>query len=195
MVTARMKIEGTANLLQDAYPKPGTIKKKYSNETEKEAATLASKAYVDEIGVYMPTDCIRMMLIGNQKRPGAAKILGSMIEKGKGTKYVNACKAGVWVVGIEKKRPENDRVYFEPRRKTWDDVYETSFINASGSRSWLTRPMITMAWTLEFDIVCYADDLDGPKVRTLFEVAGMRCGCGNYGPVFGRFIVVEYEVK
>ena len=71
--------------------------KKKSKITWKEELPL--KMYQDKVGVYVPTDNIRMMLIGNKHRKGAAKILGSYIEKAKGTEYVEFCSSCVWVLG------------------------------------------------------------------------------------------------
>lgn len=146
----------------------------------------------DKLGVYVPADNIRMMLIGNKLRPGAAKILGSFIETKKGTEYTQFCKSCVWVIG---KGKDPLKVHFSPKRETYDDYDERSFINAQGSRSLIRRPILTMPWSVSFDIQVTDDQMHESKIRQLFEVAGLRCGLGAYGPTFGRCEVTKWSVK
>lgn len=153
---------------------------------------LIKKLNVDKKGVYCPVDNIRMMLIGNKCRIGAAKILGSYIESNKGTEYLNFCNSCVWVVGLT----DPLKVYFEPKRKTYDDYDERSFLTKAGqstARKITRRPIIKTPWSLEF-IVQVTDDTYSPeKIKEFFDVAGLRCGLGAYGPTFGRFIITEWE--
>lgn len=151
---------------------------------------LAFKLHTGPKGVCVPADNIRMMIIGNKLRKGSAKILGSFIEKGKGTLYENFAKSCIWVLGHD----DPLRVYYEPIRKTFDDYDERSFINATSSRSLTRRPLIMLPWTLSFRIQVTANDLDQSKVKELFEVAGLRCGVGAYGPTFGRCVVAQWDV-
>ena len=148
------------------------------------------KIYKDTKGVYAPTDNIRMMLIGNQKRTGACKILGSNIEKGKGTEYINFAKACIWVIG-----PKDPlKVYFSPKRKNYDTYDERSFINAQGSRGITRRPLINTPWKLTFFVDVTDPIYDPSKIKEFFDVAGTRCGLGAYGPTFGRFTVTAWDV-
>ncbi len=167
--------------------KIGTTKK--SKTTWKDE--LIKKIYVDKKGVYVPVDNIRMMLIGNIHRSGSAKILGSFIEKGKGTQYVNFCKGCIWVVGLK----SSLKVYVEPIRRSYDDYDERSFINAKGSRGITRRPLITTPWTLTFFVEVVDNQYDPSKVKEFFDVAGLRCGLGAYGPTFGRFLVKEWILQ
>jgi len=188
MYSVKCKIDGIVPLMQDRYAMPddAPAKKKAKSSWKEE---LPLKAYVDDIGMYMPADNIRMMLIGNKLRTGAAKILGSQIETKKGSVYLNFCKACVWVIGLK----DPLKVYFTPERKTFDDYDERTFINAAGSRSITRRPIAKLPWSLEFTVQVTDDNFAESKVRELFEVAGMRCGCGAYGPTFGRFVIDKWE--
>lgn len=183
---------GLVPMMQDRFFNPketdaGRGVKKGGKQWEKE---LELKLHKDKKGVYVPADNIRMMLIGNRFRPGAAKILGSYIEKGKATQYLSLCKSCIWVLGTE----DLLKVYIEPRRKTYDDYDERSFINATGSRSLTRRPLITLPWSLTFIIQVTDDNIHESKVKEFFEVAGLRCGVCAYGPTFGRCIITEWEV-
>jgi hypothetical protein len=184
MYQVTAKIEGVVPIMFSRFPlpaKPGDTKKQKKQ-------TLEEKMWIDKKGVYIPTDNLRMLLIGNRFRPGAAKIYGSEYESKKGTKYLNFCKACVWVVG------DNGKVYFQKKRKKYDDVDIRSFINASGSRSTCERPILNAPWSLTFDIQVTDDSLPEDILKSMYEVAGMRCGLGVYGPTFGRFIVKEWKV-
>ena len=163
-------------------------KKKSKDDWKKE---LPLKIWQDSKGVYVPTDNIRMMLIGNKHRIGAAKILGSYIETKKGTEYLNFCKSCLWVVGTT----DPQKVYIMPKRKTFDDYDERSFINANGSRSLTRRPIFKTPWSFEFIVQVTDDNYSPEKVKEFFDVAGLRCGLGAYGPTFGRFLVKEWELK
>jgi hypothetical protein len=191
MYRVETKIEGIVPVMFDRFfnaDELDTATKKKAKLTWKDE--LPRKCYIDEKGIYVPVDNVRMMLIGNRFRTGAAKILGSEIEKNKGKPYLNFCKACVWVVG-----PKDPlKVYFEPKRKSYDDFDERSFINAAGSRGISRRPLILTPWSLSFFVDVTDDIFDHSKIKQFFEVAGMRCGLGAYGPVFGRFLVKEWEV-
>jgi len=184
-------IEGMVPLMFDRFYNPGETesprkfkgKDAWKNE-------LILKLYVDNKGVYCPTDNIRMMLIGNKYRIGAALILGSYIEKKKGKQYLSFCKALVWIVGPD----EPQKVYIEPKRKTFDDYDERSFINATGSRSITPRPIFKTPWKFSFIVQVMDDQYDYTKIREFFEVAGIRCGLGAYGPTFGRFRITKWEL-
>ncbi len=193
MGNAICKIEGMVPLLQNRFPMPDDwdeqTKKRASKGKKDRQTALLEKAYYDKKGVYMPVDCIRMMLIGNKHRPGAAKILGSNIESKKGSLYLEICKSCVYVEGID----DPTKVYFGPNRKTWDSTDIRSIVNAAGSRSIVERPQINTPWSLEFRVVCYDVQTSIEKIKEMFEVAGLRCGLGNYGPTFGRFRVVKWK--
>lgn len=151
--------------------------------------TIADKMWIDKKGVYIPTDNLRMLLIGNKHRPGAGEIYGNEYESRKGKKYRNFCKACVWVIG------DNGKVYFKPKRTKHDDVDIRSFINATGSRATTERPVLTTPWSLTFTIQVTDDSIAEDKIKAMYEVAGLRCGLGVYGPTFGRFIVTEWKTS
>jgi len=193
MYEVNVKIKGLVSVLMNKYIMPkrqGAPSGAYKGFDDVQLE-LAKIAHMDEKGLYAPTDSIRMMLIGNQLKTGAAKILGSRIEKGKGANYTDACEAGVWVIGPE----DPEKVYYKPQRKIWDDVDIRSFITSTKARDVKSRPMIKPPWTLEFNVLVTADELKPGKVKELFEVAGLRCGIGSYGPTFGRFQVVRWKKK
>lgn len=182
MYQVKCEIEGIVPIMFCRFPlpeKPGDTKKKKTQ-------TLKEKVWVDKKGLYIPTDNLRMILIGNTFRPGAAGIYGSEYESKKGKKYLNFCKACVWVIG------DNNKVYFEPNRKTWDDVDIRSFVNASKSRSTTERPILNIPWSLTFNIQVTDDSVPENIVKSFYEVGGMRCGLGVYGPTFGRYTVKEW---
>lgn len=191
MYEVNCRIEGLVPAMFDRFfnPEEMELAKKKSKKLWKEE--LVKKLYVDKKGVYVPVDSLRMMLIGNQKRPGAAKILGSFVEKGKATQYISFCKGCIWVVGLK----DPMKVYMEPKRTTFDDYDERSFINAMGSRSITRRPIIKTPWKLSFVVQVTDNQFDYSKVKEFFDVAGMRCGVGAYGPTFGRFLVKEWKLK
>ena len=191
MYEIKAKYTGLVPMMMDRFADPaqteGPAKKKAKGRNEQE---VVAKLHRDKKGVFVPADNIRMMLIGNKLRKGAAKILGSYIEKGKGTEYENMVKGCVWILGTE----DPMKVYINPNRKSYDDVDERSFINATGSRSMAYRPILTLPWSLEFIIQITEDAIDQSKVRQLMDVAGLRCGCCAYGPTFGRCVISEWEV-
>jgi len=195
MYDIRARYKGLIPMIMDRYyellqgEKPAPKKSKVVTPKE-----IHLKLHADKKGVYVPADNIRMMLIGNQIRPGAAKIQGSHIEKQKGTEYVQMCKSSIWVIG-----PKDPlKVYIEPKRKTYDDVDERSFVTMKGkgsaSRKITRRPIINLPWSLTFNIQVTDDQIHESKVRQFFDVAGLRCGCCAYGPTFGRCIIDKWEV-
>ncbi len=193
MYEAKCTIEGIVPIMFSRFPlptKPGDTKKQQKKQT------IAEKMWIDKKstgkwsgGVYIPTDNLRMLLIGNRFRPGASKIYGSEYESKKGTKYLNFCKACVWVIG------DNGKVYFKKKRTTWDDIDIRSFINASGSRSTCERPVLLTPWSLDFTVQVTDDSVSEDIIHCMYDVAGMRCGLGVYGPTFGRFIVKEWKAS
>ena len=183
MYEIKAKIEGVVPIMFCRFPlptKPGDTKKKKKQ-------TIEEKYWKDKKGVYIPTDNLRMLLIGNRYRPGASKIYGSEYESKKGTKYLNFSKACIWIIG------ENNKAYFQPKRKKNDDVDIRSFINATGGRDTCERPVLNTPWSLAFTIQVTDDSVPQEIVHEFYKVAGMRCGLGVYGPTFGRFIVSEWK--
>jgi hypothetical protein len=170
------------------YPPPdktGDLKKKKMQTPE-------DMLYYDKNGVYLPSDNLRMMLIGNKFRKGAGEIVGSRVEAQKGRFYKDFCKACVWVVG------EKDplKVYYIPSRKTMDATDIRSFLTSKGGRDITERPIIELPWALEFlvQITEEIPPMTADKVKELFEFAGLHCGAGAYGPTFGRFMVKKWDV-
>lgn len=189
-IIARYK--GVVHMMHHRFDDPaGTDKPAKKKAKGRDEAVILAALHHDKKGVFVPADNIRMMLIGNKLRVGAAKIQGSFIEKGKGTQYVNMVKSCVWVVGLD----DPMKVYVQPKRKTYDDVDARSFINASSSRSMAYRPIIKLPWSLEFAIHVTDPNIDQSKIREFFDTAGLRCGCCAYGPTFGRCVIDKWEVK
>jgi len=185
MYEVTCKIEGVVPIMFCRFPlpaKPGDTKKQ-------KAQTLRQKLWIDSGGVYIPTDNLRMILIGNKHRTGAAKIYGSEYESKKGKRYLDFAKACIWVVG------DNGKVYFEKARKTWDDVDVRSFINATGGRDTTERPVLNTPWSLNFKVQVTDDSVPSDIVKEFYKVGGMRCGLGVYGPTFGRFIIKEWKAS
>ena len=186
VVTVECRIEGLVPAMHHRFPLP----EKPGDKRRKARQTVDDKCYMDEKGVFLPADSLRMMLIGNRFRPGAATILGNFMESRKGKSYRSFCAGCVWVKG-----PQDPlKVYYEPQRKTYDDVDIRSFVNATGGRDVEERPLVTRPWTLSFIVEITGGELTSDKVRELFEVAGLRCGAGAYGPTFGRFQVTEWKI-
>jgi len=191
MYEIKAKFKGLVPMMHDRFfnPEETEISKKKSKQNWKQM--LDYQYYHDKKGVFIPADNIRMMLIGNQFRKGAAYILGSYIEKKKGTEYLNFAKSCIWVLG--EKDPM--KCYLEPKRMKYDDYDERTFINAQGSRSLKRRPIFKCPWSVSFVIQITDDIFDQSKIRELFDVAGLRCGMGAYGPTFGRCIITEWKQK
>jgi len=164
----------------------GPVKKKKG----KDLKVVELKLHKDKKGVFVPADNIKMMLVGNKARPGAAWIQGTCIETKKGKEYLQMAKACIWVLGTK----DPLKVYVEPKRNTYDDIDERSFINQAGSRSISYRPIINLPWSISFKIQVTDDQISESKVRQLFDVAGLRCGCCAYGPTFGRCMISEWEI-
>lgn len=197
MYQVKCVIEGIVPLLMNRFPLPDnpfsyTKTRKSRTPTREDVnAELLEKSFVDDKGMFIPADNLRMLLIGNQFRPGAAKILGSNIETKKGAAYLEFCKSCVWVVGPD----DPQKVYFKPKRKKWDSVDVRSFITANKGRDIVRRPQIDLPWSLEFQIHVTDDSFEPGKIKELYEVAGLRCGLGSYGPTFGRFIIKEFSIE
>jgi hypothetical protein len=172
---------------------PGKPPKKTKGATDAKQ-TLEEMAYKDETGMYIPSDNIRQMLIGNKARKGAAEILGSYIEAKKGGEYRSFCDSCIWVIGPD----DPEKVYYKPLRKTWDGTDLRSILSGKGKslgRQWVERPLIKTPWSLTFFVHVMDDNFEQGKVKEFFEVGGLRCGLGVYGPKFGRYRVVEWEVQ
>jgi len=58
----------------------------------------------------------------------------------------------------------------------------------------IERPMIEVPWSLTFIITVTEDTYDQGKIKEFFETGGLRCGLGVFGPTFGRFRIVEWEI-
>jgi hypothetical protein len=180
--------ESIVPIMFNRFPPP----RKPGDTEKKKKQTIEEKLWFDDKGVYIPTDNIRMLLIGNRFRTGAAKIYGSEYQSKKGKKFVDFCKACVWIIG---EGPKKDKVYFKPKRKKWDDTDVRSFINATGGRDTTERPILTTPWSLTFTVSLTDDSVGEELIHKMYEVAGLRCGLGVYGPTFGRFTVTQWDVK
>ena len=181
-----MSIKGEVPSMHCKYPLP----EKVGDKRKRPAPTLEQKLWHDKKGVYLPADNFKMMLVGNQNRTGAAKVLGSRIESGKGTEYLDFCKACIWVVGLE----DSQKVYYLPLRSTYDDVDIRPAIMSKGGRDVVERPVINLPWKMKFKIQVLDDNCPPEKVVRFYEVAGLYCGAGVYGPTFGRFTIEKWEV-
>ena len=70
-----------------------------------------------------------------------------------------------------------------------------SFVNATKSRATTERPVLNTPWSLDFTIQVTDDSVSEDVIKSFYEVAGMRCGLGVYGPTFGRFKVEEWKAN
>lgn len=193
--------KGVVPMMWDRYVNPeeaaiGQQKRKGKKVTEAELRKeTEAKLYKDRKGVYCPADNIRMMLIGNASRRGASIILGSEKEKNKGTMYKSICTGCIWVMGPT----DPMKVYIEPKRTTFDDIDVRSANSTAGrgpaKKIIKKRPIITVPWSLAFTIQVTDDQIDQTFCRQLFEIAGLRCGVGAYGPTFGRCLIDKWKVQ
>lgn len=188
MYEIECKIDGLVPIMFSRFPLPT----KPGDKTKKKPQTVKDKMWIDKKGVYIPTDNLRMLLIGNRFRTGAAKIQGTVFESKKGTQYLDFCKACVYVRGIVHPL----KVYFKPKRTKEDETDIRSFVTATphGGRDTTERPLLLTPWSLTFHIDVTEDTLSPEQIKKFYDCAGMRCGLGVYGPTFGRFIVSEWKV-
>jgi len=193
MYIIKCEIEGVAPMLHCRFPIRQESDKRKTRSKDDIESNLEELAFKDENGMYLPANNIRMMLIGNQVRQGAAVVLGSFIESKKGTRYRNLCQSCVYVQGLNKSDPE--KVYIKPKRKTWDRVFTASYVTSRKTRKVGSRPMITLPWSMAFEVTCFDSNFEPGKLKEIFETGGLRCGLGSWGPRFGRFIIKEWNMK
>jgi len=184
-IRVRCTVSGLKPFLQNRFiiPKEGDKPTKV-----REDVPLEQMMYCDENGIYFPTDNFRMMILGNQKRPGAAQIYGSYIVGGKkGKEYRTLAKACLWVRGLS----GEDNIYVAPPRKTYDAFDERSYVMKTG-RKVIRRPMVNLPWSFTFRLHIFGKSLTEPLVRAFYDVAGIHCGIGDYGPEFGAFKIADW---
>lgn len=194
MYKIKVKVEGLVPLMMHKYPMPdpdtGKLPPSSAKGKTAREAMIKGCMHMDKKGVFMPADNFKMILIGNQYRRGAAKIYGTEIKKNKATLITSQCEGYIWVTAPD----GSNKIYMQPKRKTWDDTDIRSFITSKGGRDYTERPIMNPPWSFEFIIQVVDDNIEESFVRELYELAGLRCGIGAYGPTFGRFIVTEWEV-
>jgi hypothetical protein len=181
----RVKVEGLVPMLHDKYP----LNKNDDGSRTKVDPPVESKLHHDKKGVFVPADNLRQMLLGNRKRQGACKVLGTYFRSKKATEYATLVNGALYVQGLE----DPQKVYLEPLRKKWDQVDKRAFMSDSG-RKISKRPQMNTPWSLEFMVYVYTDALPEEIVKQLFTVAGQFCGIGAYGPKFGRYRIVGWEM-
>lgn len=88
------------------------------------------------------------------------------------------------------------------KASTWDclDKRRVTVGTAAVPR---VRPMMMPGWRLKYVITVTepsfipvtGENTKGPSLRSLIEAAGARQGLGDYRPKFGKFCIVEWEVR
>ena len=195
MYKIRVKIEGLAPIMFHKFPMPDpdTGKLPPSNKKGKgdREAIIKGMMHMDKKGVFMPADNFRMILIGNKHRKGAASIYGNEIEKRKGPEYESKCEGYVWAISLD----GSNKIYIEPHKDTWDETDIRSFITSTGGRDYTERPIINPPWSFEFYLHVTDEKFEASVIKELYELGGLRCGLGAYGPTFGRYEVTVWEVE
>lgn len=93
-----------------------------------------------------------------------------------------------------------DCVLCEPKTKKTIDDFEVDcrsvVIPSTGGRIMAYRPRVD-EWTTSFTLTYDETEIDGKLVRELVDIAGKKCGLGDYRPqkkgTFGRFKVIEWQ--
>ena len=191
MLEIMAEYKGVVPMMMDRFFDPSQIDHPTKKSKEAWKEELILKCHHDKKGLFVPADNIRMMIVGSQQRVGAARILGSFIEKNKATQYVSFAEGCIWVLGLD----DPQKCYIDPVRKTFDDYDERSFPLKAGGRQLTRRPIVKLPWSVKFKVQVTDDSYSGDKIRQFFEVAGLRCGMCAYGPTFGRCILSEWEVQ
>ena len=82
MYEIRARYKGVAPMMMDRFFDQSQLDMHTKKSKKAWKEELILKCHHDDKGLFVPADNIRMMIVGSQQRPGAAKILGSFIEKG-----------------------------------------------------------------------------------------------------------------
>ena len=185
METIKVRIEGTAPLMQHRY----VFKDELAQKTQKKTG---AKDYRDEwktvlhwddvIGVFEPASHIEGALI-------KAAVNFQITGKGKKT-YKDLFKSAVFVTpdyiphglkGCPEKLLESGKLTVDKRLVR---------VNNSGVER--MRPMLRN-WSLEFDIEVYDPQIPREVVKEVLDLAGKQYGIGDFRPRYGRFMVTRFE--
>jgi len=184
MASYKVRIKGTAPLLQHRYPMPDeeeAFKKRCEEEgldPKKTSNIEASWYHHNGGGAFIPAEHIKGAIVGAGR---GEKVSG----RGNAT-WNNLLKVGVAVIPAE--------VSFIPPKKTYDFV-DQRYCKVQTSRVLRERPAFNIGWEAEFVLEADAE-IDEKNLAKFMRKAGRR-GVGDYRPEkgggFGTFEVMEFE--
>ena len=198
MKTYNVTIQGTADLLMNAFPMTeatpsekgstkATVAKDWSQEWREKLYAL------DDGTVYQP----EAHLIGTLVKAAVTeKIPGR-----RGKTYRDAVSGGVFIEPacvphqvcvadfeqapvITGPAPDGfkGRVYIDRRP-----------VRVQRARVMRLRPALRKDWKLSFQLQVLDDDFQMVTLKNILDTAGREVGIGDFRPRFGRFIVIQFE--
>jgi len=195
MIEFNVTIQGTADLLQNAFEAVGDPKsfvvggaaKDYSDEWLKKLYLL------DDGTLYQPEAHLIGTLI---KAATQYKIPGH-----RGKTYKDTVKGGVFIEpaciphGVNVTDFENGPVQTGPAVDNVDYIayVDRRPVRVQRARVIRYRPALVKGWTLSFRLQALDDEFQPDAIKAIIDTAGREVGIGDYRPRFGRFIVTQFE--
>jgi len=179
MYTIQVRIKGTRPLLMHRNPLPEegdpVIKKKtgMTQEQQKYMVDFEKSKYMTEDGtLYQPASAIHKCLVESA--------LNFQIP-GKGKKTYKALVVGSLLV-------EPEIIVHEIQ----EAVPDRQWVRIQSARIVRTRARLN-EWALSFQLLVADDQFPEEALKEILEYGAVTKGLGDYRPVFGRFIVTEFN--
>jgi hypothetical protein len=76
-------------------------------------------------------------------------------------------------------------------------VQQRSFLNQiNKTRGFVYRPLFDAGWKAKFSVILADTDIiEVPRLKEIFDFAGLRIGIGNGRPKFGRFMISSFQER
>jgi len=169
----KVKIKGTADLLQNKLNLEGGEKISLRKTAETPEEEASKKAYKDENGYYFPSTWVEGMLV----KSGAAFPM-----KGYGKKtWKDPVKGGVFCV--------EDKIRLSSKKYEIFRIAATN-PNSRGKRI-ISRPLFKEGWEAQFTLSVIDERFTIGVIKELLDRGGQYIGMGDWRPKYGRFIVTE----
>lgn len=199
MKTFKVTIQGTADLLMNAFPMEqptagekgstkATVAKDWSQEWREKLYAL------DDGTIYQPEAHLIGALV---KAAVTEKIPGR-----RGKTYRDAVKGGVFIepacIPHEQVRVadfEEAPVITGPAPEGFKErVYvDRRPVRVQRARVIRLRPALCRGWQLKFQLQTLDNDFRIDALKSILDTAGREVGIGDFRPRFGRFIVTNFE--